>query len=379
MKLAFTIFRYFPYGGLQLDFARFLREGLRRGHEITVLYDRWEGDFIQGAGYHHLACHAAANYARALEFERQTNEYVKTHPFERIIGFNRMAGLDYYYAADNCFSAAARRKHPIASQIFPRYRVFKRLEAAVLGKDSKTTVLYLTEAQKREYQSYYETPENRFRYLPPGVAPEFRLYSAEETEVIRQKIRREFGLSDDAVLMVQVCSAYRTKGVDRVIKALSALPGSFREKLIYLVAGTESPGFRKQADLAGLNGHVIFAGPRRDVPDLLNASDLMVHPAREEATGTVLAEAAVCGLPAICSANCGYAPLTEAAGGIVLPQPFTEQSLTEALDMTLRLSGNLHRMRSDARRYAEQADFYHRTETFWKFIEETPYVRNISE
>ena len=374
MKLAFTIFRYFPYGGLQLDFSRFLREGLHRGHEITVLYDRWEGDFIPGAEYRQLSCHAAANYARAVEFERQTSEYAKSHSFERIIGFNRMSGLDFYFAGDNCFTAAARRKHPIARRLLPRYRVFERLEAAVGGKDSKTIILYLTEAQKREYQYYYGTAENRFRYLPPEVAPEFRLYSAEETAVIRQKVRREFGLSENTMLLVQVCSAYHTKGVDRVIKALSALSEDLREKLIYLVAGTESPGFRKQAALAGLSGNTIFAGPRQDVPDLLTASDLMVHPAREEAAGAVLAEAAVCGLPVICSANCGYAPLTEAAGGIVLPQPFTEQSLTEAIDLTLRLPGNLQRMRSAARKYAEQADFYHRTETFWKFIEEAHHA-----
>ena len=56
MKLAFTLFRYFPYGGLQLDFARFLKEGIRRGHSITVLYDRWEGDLIPGAEYRHLDC-----------------------------------------------------------------------------------------------------------------------------------------------------------------------------------------------------------------------------------------------------------------------------------------------------------------------------------
>ena len=39
------------------------------------------------------------------------------------------------------------------------------------------------------------------------------------------------------------------------------------------------------------------------VPALLTASDLMVHPARNEAAGNVLAEAAASGLPAVCTAN----------------------------------------------------------------------------
>jgi len=374
MKLAFTIFRYFPYGGLQLDFSRFLKEGLRRGHEITVLYDRWEGDFISGAAYRQLDCRAAANYARALEFERLALEYVKTHPFDRIVGFNRMAGLDFYYAADNCFAAAARRKHPLASRIFPRYRVFRRMEESVMGSGSKTVILYLTEAQKQEYQLFYGTDEKRFRYLPPGVDPKFRLYPENERTAVRSKIRREFGLPDDAVLLIQICSAFHTKGVDRVIQALAALPEVFRKKLFYLVAGTESKGFRKMAVRSGLDRQVIFAGPRQDVPDLLTAADLMVHPARAEAAGTVLAEAAVCGLPMICSANCGFAPLTAEAGGIVLPEPFSCRALAEALELTFRLPDALVRMRSDAAEYAQKIDFYHRTECFWNFIEENGHA-----
>ena len=374
MKLAFTIFRYFPYGGLQLDFARFLKEGLRRGHEITVLYDRWEGDFISGAAYQQLECHASSNYARAQEFEHLAMEYVKAHPFDRVVGFNRMAGLDFYYAADNCFISAARRKHPLASRIFPRYRVFGRMEESVMGTGSETTILYLTEAQKQEYQRFYGTDEKRFRYLPPGVDPKFRLYPEDEKSAVRCRIRREFGLPEDAVLLIQICSAFHTKGVDRVIRALAALPEFFRKKLFYLVAGTESKGFRNLAIASGLDRQVIFAGPRQDVPDLLTAADLMVHPAREEATGTVLAEAAVCGLPAICSANCGYAPLTAEAGGIVLPEPFNCRNLTEALELTFRLPDALDRMKSDAAEYAQRIDFYHRTECFWNFIEENSHA-----
>ena len=231
-------------------------------------------------------------------------------------------------------------------------------------------ILYIAERQKAGYIECYGTPEERFRYLPPGVDPKFRLYREDEKSAVRIRIRREFGLPDDAVLLIQICSAFHTKGVDRVIQALAALPEVFRKKVFYLVAGTETKGFRKIAVRSGLDRQVIFAGPRQDVPDLLTAADLMVHPARTEAAGTVLAEAAVCGLPMICSANCGFAPLTAEAGGIVLPEPFSCRSLTEALELTFRLPDALDRMRSDAAEYALKADFHHRTECFWNFIEE---------
>ena len=369
MKLAFAIFRYFPFGGLQLDFARFLKEGIRRGHAVTVLYDRWEGEFIPGAEYVKLKCRALSNWGRALEFEDQARSFCRERPFDRIVGFNRMGGLDWYYAADNPFAEHVRQKNPLV-RLLPRYRVFERLEKAVFGASGSTRILYLTEAQKTSFQHFYGTEEERFRYLPPGVAPQFVLRDGAEAQQIRSRIRAEFKIPKPAVLLVQVCSAFRTKGVDRVLESVSKLSPAVRNKVVYLVAGNEEPGdFLKLAKKLGIADHVIFAGPRQDVPDLLTASDLMVHPARNEATGTVLVEAAVCGLPAICSADCGYAPLIRDAGGIVLPAPFTVQALADALELSLRLPDALDKMLRDARSYSERSDFYHRTELFWKFIE----------
>lgn len=160
-----------------------------------------------------------------------------------------------------------------------------------------------------------------------------------------------------------------------MLDALAKLSPELRSGVFYLIAGSEEPGeYRKQADRLGLSGQVIFAGPRQDVPDLLTAADLMVHPARNEATGTVLAEAAVCGLPVICSAACGYAPLVKEAGGVILPEPFAAAALVDALNLTLRLPDALSRMRRDAHDYAGKTDFYHRTECFWNFIEETAHA-----
>ncbi len=370
MKLAFTIFRYFPFGGLQLDFARFLKEGIRRGHSITVLYDRWEGDFISGAEYEHLECRALSNWGRALEFEKQAGIYCGKHSFDKVVGFNRMGGLDFYFAADNPFAEHARRKG-VLIRLLPRYRVFERMEKSIFAAPAQTVVLYLTEAQKASFQHYYGTEENRFRYLPPGVAPQFVLREGDERTQVRSRIRNEFKIPEDAVMLVQICSAFRTKGVDRVLDALAKLSPGLRSKVYYLIAGNEEPGdYRKQAEHLGLSGQVIFSGPRQDVPDLLTAADLMVHPARNEATGTVLAEAAVCGLPVICSQVCGYSPLVKDAGGVVLPEPYSAGALADALELSLRLPDALERMRKDAQEYARKTDFHHRTESFWQYIEE---------
>ena len=45
MKLAFALFKYFPYGGLERDFLRIAKECQSRGHEIFVYSFRLGGRF----------------------------------------------------------------------------------------------------------------------------------------------------------------------------------------------------------------------------------------------------------------------------------------------------------------------------------------------
>ena len=131
-----------------------------------------------------------------------------------------------------------------------------------------------------------------------------------------------------------------------------------------LVAGQDrSRRFQRLARRLGVGAAVSFLGGRDDVPDLLLAADLLVHPARHEAAGMVLLEALVAGLPAIVTDVCGYAPHVQAArGGIVLSSPYRQEQLEAAI---LRTVDGVFRAecRASALTYAEQTDLYsmHRT------------------
>ena len=48
MLLAFTLFKYFPFGGLQRDFLRIALACQARGHAIRVYTLQWEGDIPPG-------------------------------------------------------------------------------------------------------------------------------------------------------------------------------------------------------------------------------------------------------------------------------------------------------------------------------------------
>ncbi|RAI26421.1 glycosyl transferase family 1, partial [Rhodoplanes serenus] len=82
----------------------------------------------------------------------------------------------------------------------------------------------------------------------------------------------------------------------------------------------------------GVADRIRWLGHREDMPAVMAAADLLVHPARLDTTGTVILEAVVNGLPVIASAVCGYAPHVAAAdAGLVLAEPFDPAAFAAAL------------------------------------------------
>ena len=337
MNTAFTIFNYFPYGGLQLDFYRMLEEMLKRGHRVTVLCSGWEGERLPGAEYHIFPSRKWTNWGKALDFEAKACAFLQKNKFDLVVGFNRMKGADLYFAADNCFGKRSRKKGILTRMISPRYRVFERMEESIFSPESTTKILYLTESQKEDFIQLYGTAPERFYYLAPGVADSFCVRENSAYEAAREKIRHEFGITPEKKVLIQVCSSFHTKGLDRTFRAFASLKEKERNNSVLLAVGREDSGkmrsLMKQLSLP--EGSVIFTGGRSDVADLLCGADLMVHPARNEATGGVLAEGLCSGLPVIASGCCGYAPLVKEAGGIVLSEPFRQEELDETLHSIL--------------------------------------------
>ena len=70
MKLAFVLYRYFPFGGLQRDMFDIAREALQRKHQITVYCTSWDGDILQGVDVQLIPARGWSNAARMSAFSR---------------------------------------------------------------------------------------------------------------------------------------------------------------------------------------------------------------------------------------------------------------------------------------------------------------------
>jgi UDP-glucose:(heptosyl)LPS alpha-1,3-glucosyltransferase len=358
VQLAFTLFKYFPFGGLQRDFLRIALACQARGHAIRVYVLSWQGEVPAGFEVVIVPVKALTNPRRYEKFHAWVRDDLARRPADRVVGFNKMPGLDVYYSADPCYEDKARTLRNPLYRLSGRYRHFAAYERAVFAPDSRTEILMIAAPQQPLFEKHYGTPAARFHLLPPGISPDRR--APANAAEIRAGCRAEFGLGSEDLLLVQIGSGFKTKGLDRSLKALTALPAALKERTRLIAIGQDEPRpFLRQIKQLGLADRVQILKGRDDIPRFLLGADLLIHPAYNENTGTVLLEAVVAGLPVLTTAACGYAHyIEEADAGRVIAPPFEQAVLDATLATMLADAAARRQWGANGLAFAARADLY---------------------
>lgn len=358
MIVAFCLYKYFPFGGLQRDFMRIASTVAARGHHVRVYTQSWEGDCPKAFELIRVPVKSHTNHGRNAEYYAWVQEHLKTHPADRVVGFNKMPGLDVYFAADVCYAEKVAQEKGFFYRLTSRYRHYAAFERATFEQGKSTKLMMLTDKQIADFQKHYQTEPERFQILPPGIYPD-RKYS-EHIPGSREIYRQKNGINEQQNLLLQVGSDFGRKGVDRSIEALASLPESLRHNTLLFVVGQDKPRkFEALAEKLGVRSNVRFFSGRNDVSELMAAADLLLHPAYQEAAGIVLLEAIAAGLPVLVTSVCGYAHyIADANCGTVIAEPFCQEQLNEVLRKALTQSPLRAAWAENARHYADTQDLY---------------------
>jgi len=259
------------------------------------------------------------------------------------VGFDKLMGVDVLYCADP--SMAYRMSRQPYLHLFPRYRTFRYIEKSLFARGAHTAIIHLSDNQVTEYQSAWRTEHARMIVIPPTLSPA-RQRPEYRTRDVRHKLRAQLGFAKDHCVWLSIGVQPMTKGTDRTVEALKRFPDA--RLLIAGLTETDRNSLKlaERARRLGVSSRIIWLGHREDVPHLMSAADLLIHPARYDTTGTVILESIVNGLPVIATAACGYAQHVEAAhAGIVIREPFDFSlflaALQRAMNPALRHSWSL--------------------------------------
>jgi glycosyltransferase involved in cell wall biosynthesis len=103
-----------------------------------------------------------------------------------------------------------------------------------------------------------------------------------------------------------------------------------------------------------LERHVVLAGFRTDLPELLPGLDVLAHPAEREGLGLALVEAASAGVPVVACATGGVPDVVvDGDTGVLVPRS-DAAAFRAALSALLGAANERARMGAAARRHAER-------------------------
>ena len=358
MHIAFSLFKYFPHGGIQRDLMKMVRECLSRGHQVRIYAGEWNAPLPElDVEVVQVPVRAASNHVRYARFARWVREHLAKQPVDLVVGLNKMPGLDAYYAGDSCYAEKAMTQRGPWYRWLPRYRHFINFERAVFEPEADTQILTIAEVDVPIFRKHYGTPAARFHPLPPGIDADRA--AAADAAAVRKAFRAEFEIAGHDLVLLFLGSGFIKKGLDRALRGLAALPAELAARTRMLVVGNDNPAkFRRLAVRLGVGDQVRFFAGRDDIPRFLQGADALVLPAYDETAGMVILEAMIAGLPALVSHNCGYAHyLAEADAGLVADHPF-QQADFNALLVELLTSPERARWRDNGLQWATNPEIY---------------------
>ena len=194
------------------------------------------------------------------------------------------------------------------------------------------------------------TPE-RVITLPNGV--DTSVFSPAHARGV--EIRREFGITPSAVVVGFVGRFSSGKGLEELLRAADLVRRS-RPDVRFLVIGETSYGEEEYAERIralhaslDLKDTVVFAGYRRDIPNVMASFDILAFPSHAEAFGVVLIEAMAMELPVVASNSDGVLDIVvNEETGILVP-PRDHQLLAQGLLRLVEDPALRHRMGKSGR------------------------------
>ena len=152
--------------------------------------------------------------------------------------------------------------------------------------------------QKEGHQLKFDRSNCEVVVIPLGIDPSFF-----KPLNLKKTLRQKWGIKQEDIIILTVCSLNKHKGVDVLIKSLALLNRIQKMDVMLLIAGDGPEKFtlEKLSQKLGLQKNIFFLGfrNRSELLELYNLADIFVLSSYSEGLPRVLAEAMACGCVSI--------------------------------------------------------------------------------
>lgn len=136
-----------------------------------------------------------------------------------------------------------------------------------------------------------------FEIIPNGVDTQRFSSACEETHI--NAAREQLGIKENDIALITTSRLVHKNGIDDVIRALPSTPEQV--KFFICGIGPDEEMLKELAAELNVTERVVFVGQvgHKEMPCLLQASDIFIRPSRSEGMGNSFIEAMAAGIPVI--------------------------------------------------------------------------------
>jgi len=316
-------------GGLQQVVYNLCRTIDRSQFEISVLCLRERGCFaadVEALGIPVYLLEQKANGADYLAFlkvarllKQLQTDVIHTHNtqpfFDGTLGA-LLAGVKTIVHTDHARSFPDKTRYMVAEWLMSQF-AYK-----VVGCSEHTS---------RQLIKYEKISRRKIVTIPNGIDE-----SRFQITIDKQQKRSELGITKSGPILGVAVRLSEQKGITYLLKAMPAILENHPDVTL-VIAGDGDLKNELETEAAALNiaDSVIFAGARRDIPELLQLFDIYVMPSLWEGLPMIILEAMAAGCPIVATdvGGNGSAVIDNQTG--LLVKPHNSVMLAEAINRLL--------------------------------------------
>lgn len=286
---------YMGRGGLETMLMNYYRHIDHSKVQFDFLTHReFDGDYDKeikdlGGNVYHLS----NLNPLSTSYKKSLNNFFKNHPEYKIIHshLDCMAGIPLKYAKLNNVPlriAHAHNSNQTKDLKYPLKLFYKR--------NIKKNANYLFACGDEAGKWMFNT--DNFKVLNNAINARDYTFNIS----IRNDKRKEFGISDDSILIGHVGRFFPQKNHEFLIDIFNQFHKFHPNSYLMLVGeGELKASIKDKVRTLGLEDYVIFTGLRSDVNELLQAMDIFLFPSLYEGLPVSIIEAQAAGLPCLIS------------------------------------------------------------------------------
>lgn len=326
LNIAICIKRFGRWGGKETYAVEVARELAKKGHRVSVFAGVADPDLLPGMTFHRVPARLPfSNVMNTLTFIHQTGHLAAGGAFDVVHSHERHYRTDVQTLHSFSYLSGMEQYSGLR-QFEQKYLSARSLAYLWLERRQMRTPWLVAVSSKvaRDVGDRYRR-KDRVRVIHPGV--DVHAFHPGLVAEGRGKARARLGIAKSELAILFVGSAFKRKGLDRLIGALSD-----NMRLLVVGTGDHLSRYKKMVTHRGLSQRVSFFGFIKDVRPYYAAADVVALPSRSEAFGMSILEAMACGLPTIVSENAGVADIiVDKANGCLMRDPDTLPDLLKAL------------------------------------------------